>query len=107
MKGPVLNKAHRYVGIIIAPFMVIQVLSGLFLDFGLFRKGAPTPGGAAQARVGWDLFLVKAHFGPGVLSDTYHVLLACGIAWMACSGWLLYLRIRRALRQAGAARPKQ
>ena len=55
MKGPVLNKAHRYVGIIIAPFMVIQVLSGLLLDFGLFRRGAATPGGAAEARAGWGL----------------------------------------------------
>ncbi len=107
MKGPNLNKAHRYVGIIIAPFMVIQVLSGLFLDFGLFRRETSSPGGAAATHAGWDLFLVKTHFGPGVLSDTYHILLACGIVWMACTGWLLYLRIRRVLRKAGAPKPKQ
>lgn len=106
MKGPVLNKAHRYAGIVIAPFMVVQVLSGLFLDFGLFRRGAAAPG-ASGTRAGWDLFLIKAHFGPGLLSDAYHILLGCGIAWMACSGCLLYLRIRRALRQARAAKPKQ
>ncbi len=97
--GPALNKAHRYVGIIIAPFMVIQVLSGLFLDFGLFRRELSTSASAAAKRAGWDLLLVKAHFGPGVLSDTYHILLACGITWMACSGWFLFLRMRRLRRQ--------
>ncbi len=102
MKGPLLNKAHRYVGTAIAPFMILQVLSGLFLDFGLFRRGEAVPGGAAAARAGWDLFLVNAHFGPGLLSDFYHILLGCGIIWMACSGWFLYLRIRR-LRHKGAA----
>ena len=100
MKGPYLNKLHRYVGISIAPFAVIQVLSGLFLDFGLFRRGAAgTHGTATQG--GWDRLLVKTHFGPGFLNDAYHILLACGILWMAGSGWLLYLRIRR-LRRKGA-----
>ena len=107
MNGPNLNKAHRYVGVIIAPFMVLQGLSGLFHDFGLFRRGSPPEGGVVATRAGWDLFLVKTHFGPGLLSDAYHILLACGIVWMACSGWLLYLRIRRVLRKAGAQRPKQ
>jgi len=107
MNGPHLNKAHRYVGICIAPFMIMQVLSGLFLDFGLFRRGSAVPDGAAATRAGWDLFLVKIHFGPGVLSDAYHILLACGIVWMACTGWLLYLRIRRVLRQSGAAKLKE
>ncbi len=104
MKGPYLNKAHRYVGIIIAPFMIIQVLSGLFLDFGLFRRGeGGGVGGATVERAGWDLFLVKTHFGPGVLNDAYHILLACGIIWMACSGWLLYLRIKRLRRKQGTS----
>jgi uncharacterized iron-regulated membrane protein len=106
MKAPYLNKAHRYVGITIAPFMVIQVLSGLFLDFGLFRRGTSIPGDAAKSRAGWDIFLVKAHFGPGLLSDAYHIVLACGIVWMACSGCLLFLRIKRMQRQANTPRPK-
>ncbi len=107
MKGPYLNKAHRYTGIIIAPFMVIQVLSGLFLDFGLFRRGATGAAGPPAMRAGWDLYLVKTHFGPGLLNDAYHVLLACGIIWMACSGWLLYLRIRRLRRQGAASGVKR
>ena len=102
MKAPSLNKLHRYVGITIAPFLVIQTLSGLLLDIGMFRRGRSVPGGTAATNEWWDLFLTKAHFGPGLLNDTYHILLACGIVWMACSGWLLYLRNRRAHRQGGA-----
>ena len=102
MKAPSLNKLHRYVGIAIAPFLVIQTLSGLLLDMGMFRRGASVPGVAAATDGWWDLLLAKAHFGPGLINDTYHILLACGIVWMAYSGWLLYLRNRRVHRQGGA-----
>ena len=101
MRAPPLNKLHRLVGIVIAPFVVVQALSGLFLDFGVFRRGVPLVGDETGARGWWELALMKTHFGPGLLNDAYHILLACGIVWMACSGWLLYLRIRRVRRQPG------
>ena len=104
MKAPPLNKLHRYVGISIAPFIVIQAVTGLLLDFGLFRRNHPTIEGAV-ARSGWDLFLLKMHFGPGLVNDTYHILLGIGIVWMAWSGWLLYLRMRRVRRQAARGKP--
>jgi uncharacterized iron-regulated membrane protein len=100
MKGPYLNKLHRYVGIVVAPFLVIQTLSGLLLDFGLFRRGAP--GGPAPVRGAWDPLLTRVHFGPGPINDAYHLLLGAGIVWMAVSGWLLYLRLRRARRRSAA-----
>ena len=104
MKGPYLNKLHRYAGIVAAPFLVIQALSGLFLDFGLFRRG--TPGGAAPIRGAWDPLLTRVHFGPGFLNDAYHLLLGAAIVWMAVSGWLLYLRLRRARRKSAAVAAK-
>ncbi len=100
MKGPFLNKLHRYVGITMAPFLLTQTVSGFFLDFGLFRRGSKAP----EVRGPWDLLLLKIHFSPGLVSDAYHLLLGAAIAWMAVSGWLLYLRIRRARRSA-ASRP--
>lgn len=106
MKGIILNKLHRYVGITLAPFLVIQTLSGLFLDFGLFRKSGPSPVETVSARTRglFDSLLVKIHFGAGFVSDCYHILLGLAITWMAVTGWLLYLRIRRAQRRsAGAA----
>jgi len=101
MRIPPLNSLHRHVGIVIAPFLIIQTLSGLFLDFGLFRRNAGT-GGAGGAPTPLDALLVKLHFGPGLLNDAYHLLLGAGIVWMAVSGWLLYLRLRRARKRVAA-----
>jgi uncharacterized iron-regulated membrane protein len=102
MKGNYLNKLHRYVGICLTPFLVIQTLSGLLLDFGLFRRGASGPGGeeAQQVRSALDALLVKLHFGPGVVNDGYHILLGIAILWMTVSGWMLYLRIRRVRKKS-------
>jgi uncharacterized iron-regulated membrane protein len=103
MKGIYLNKLHRYVGITLAPFLVIQALSGLFLDFGLFRRGAGGAGerGAFHAEGIFDTLLVKTHFGPGLGSDIYHLLMGIAVVWMALSGWLLFLRIRRVQMRSG------
>jgi hypothetical protein len=86
-KGIYLNKLHRYVGICIAPFLITQTLSGLLLDFGLFRSGSSGPGVevGSHARNLADTQLVKLHFGPGVVSDCYHLLLGAGMVWMALS----------------------
>jgi uncharacterized iron-regulated membrane protein len=106
MKNFRLNTLHRYIGIAIAPFMVIQTLSGVLLAFGLFR------GDSTGEKIGrylvshglWDQTLVNAHFGPGMLDDTYHLILGAGIIWMAISGWVLYMRGRRARRKATTAK---
>lgn len=104
MKALRLNTLHRYVGIAIAPFMVIQTVSGLLLDFGLFRGGAEMgKQGTPVSRGLWDLLLIKVHFGAGWLNDAYHLLLGAGIIWMALSGWILYLRVRRARRKPAAS----
>lgn len=96
-----LNKLHRYVGIATAPFMVLQALSGLLLDIGQFHRGRT--GAGEQTK--WNPLLVKIHFGPGWLNDGYHLLLGAAIIWMALTGWLLYLRIRRARRKLAAVTP--
>ena len=100
MKGIHLNKLHRYVGITLAPFLIIQTLSGLFLKFGLFRRGGhAAEGGAVSATGFFDPILVKAHFGQGFVNDIYHIILGLAIAWMVVSGWILFLRIRRVQRR--------
>jgi uncharacterized iron-regulated membrane protein len=102
MNRLIVNKLHRYVGIVIAPFLVIQTLSGLLLEYGLFRRaGALLEGGQSPVSGGhWNPLLVKIHFGPGLASDIYHLLLGAGICWMAISGWVLFLRLRRARKRA-------
>ncbi|HXE95954.1 MAG TPA: hypothetical protein VN642_06095 [Dongiaceae bacterium] len=96
MKGINLNKLHRYVGIIIAPFLVIQTLTGLMLSFGPLRlSGSELLERHLPVLHGWWNGIVTAHFGPGIMDDGYHVVLGAGIFWMAFSGWILYLRGRR------------
>jgi uncharacterized iron-regulated membrane protein len=103
MKGIHLNKLHRYVGIIIAPFMAIQTLTGLLLSFGPFRRGGSAVTGWNLSIIdkGWDDIFIKTHFGPGLISDGYHLLLGAGIIWMALSGWMLYLRGMRLRKKTG------
>lgn len=97
MKGIHLNKLHRYVGIAIAPFMAIQTLTGLLLSFGPFRRDGSVLTGQDLPVIHnrLDDIFVKTHFGPGIINDSYHLLLGAGIIWMALSGWMLYLRGRR------------
>ena len=49
MKGVQLNKLHRYAGIVIAPFLVVQTLTGLLLNFGPLRQGFSTQAGAGSS----------------------------------------------------------
>ncbi|HEY6837820.1 MAG TPA: hypothetical protein VI389_03675 [Geobacteraceae bacterium] len=100
MKGPLLNKLHRYAGIMAAPFMIIQTASGLLLSFGPFRRTLLSPSDSLAPPGPLDRFLTATHFGPGLINDAYHVLLGASFVWMALSGWLLYLRGRRARRAA-------
>jgi uncharacterized iron-regulated membrane protein len=98
MKNIRINTLHRYVGIVIAPFIVLQTISGLLLGFGLFRRGMTGHGGEGfqASNSVLNKILVKIHFGPGLLTGIYHLVLGAGIVWMAVSGSILYLRLRRA-----------
>lgn len=107
MKEILLHKLHRYVGIAVAPFLVIQTVSGLLLGFGFFRR----PGAVMGGRVlpgSLDELLMKIHFEPGWLGDAYHLVLGAGIIWIALSGWVIYLRGWRRRKSASplsTARP--
>jgi uncharacterized iron-regulated membrane protein len=100
MKGIQLNKLHRYVGITLAPFLVIQALSGILLNFGLFDKeGSGEMGGFLPPTGSFNHLLVKIHFGHGLVNEIYHILVALAILWMAVTGWLLFMRIRKAQKR--------
>jgi len=92
-----LRRLHRIVGLIVSPFVLLQTLSGLFLGFGIFRRDAPAAGPVFIPQgMGVEQFLIELHFGRSWYSDLYHLMLGAGILWMVVSGWMLYLRLRRA-----------
>lgn len=106
MKGQFLRTLHRYVGIITAPFLVVQTVSGLLLGFGVYRQ--PGASRAAPQELilpgSWNALLVKAHFEAGWIGDAYHLLLGAGIVWMSLSGWLMFLNARRMRKKLEAAK---
>lgn len=104
MKDIIIHKLHRYIGLAIAPFLVIQTVSGLLLGFGLFRRPGMTitDRGVPILPGEWDRILIKLHFEPGWLGDAYHLLLAAGIVWMSVSGWIIYMKGMNRKKSANA-----
>jgi len=83
-----LRKWHRTMGAILALFIFVQALSGalMALEFLIGQTG---------------LFgvLTKLHFGGGPLGHIYRLLLGVGLAGMAASGALIFLKIRARTRK--------
>ncbi len=97
-----LNAIHRYVGIVLAPFLVLQALSGVLLRLSRLQMVAGE-GEAAAPLSAWYRFLAVIHVGQGHYATAYQLLIAAGVLWMAASGWVLYLRIRRARNRRPSA----
>ena len=82
-----LRKVHRYVGNIIAIFVIIQALSGTILSVQLLLGGAPL--GTTVDGI-WDL----VHFRLGPAGNIYRIMLGLGIILMAVTGGWISLKIR-------------
>lgn len=99
MKELDLRKLHRRVGVVIAPLLILQALSGVFLSvdwlLGIHRRA----GEAIKENIPfllrlWDTILVNIHYGPGTGGAFYHILLGIGAVWVAVSGFMIFLKIR-------------
>jgi hypothetical protein len=104
MREPQLRKLHRLAGIVLAPLLVLQALSGIFLSvdwlLGVHRRVGESVGKAvpALARL-WDAALVEIHYGTGVGGAVYHILLGIAVVGLAASGIGIYVQIRARLRR--------
>ena len=79
-----LRKWHRWLGIGILLFVVLQALTGLILNFeDLFDIEAVT---------GWSKLL---HRGLGDFGTVYRTILALSLLAMAFSGGLIFIKIRQ------------
>jgi hypothetical protein len=103
MKEPTLRKWHRYAGAGLAPLVLLQAVSGLFLSFE-WLYGLHTAAGQllpeAQPLVRfWDWVAIGIHYGGGRLGGLYHGLLGLGLVWLATSGLWIYLKVRARMKK--------
>lgn len=99
MKEPDLRKLHRIVGVVIAPLLILQALSGIFLSVDWLLGFHQRIGEMIKENIPplirlWDMILVSIHYGLGVGGAFYHVLLGIAAIWVAASGFMIFLKIR-------------
>jgi hypothetical protein len=92
------RKWHRRIGIVIAPLLVLQSISGLFLSLdwllGIHHRGGEAITDIPPLLRLWDFILVEIHYGFGAPGAFYHILLGIGAVWVAVSGFAIHLRLR-------------
>lgn len=94
-----LRKFHRYLGAGIAPLVLLQVISGLFLsldilsswqeDVGSFLQEVNLPAVAAF----WNELFYEIHFGGGALGFLHTLLVALGLIGLTLSGLLIFIKV--------------
>jgi hypothetical protein len=104
MKEPDIRKWHRRSAIVIAPLLVIQALSGIFLGvdwlLGLHQRVGETIWENIPPLLRlWDMILVEIHYGLGVGGMFYHILLGIGTLWVTVSGVMIFFKIRGRQKQ--------
>ena len=108
MSEPRLRKFHRLAGVVLAPLLVLQAISGVLLSvdwlLGIHHRVGESVRGTvpALARV-WDAALVEIHYGAGVGGAVYHILLGVAVVALAASGLGIYFQVRARLRRQAAA----
>jgi len=104
VKEPNLRIWHRKVGIVVAPLLLLQAVSGIFLSvdwlLGIHeRVGELITRNVPPLLVLWDRMLVQVHYGLDVGGAFYHVMLGLGAVWMVVSGVMIYMRLRARLKK--------
>lgn len=99
MKELDLRKWHRNVGMVLAPLLILQAISGIFLSIDWLLGFHARTGEAIRENISpliflWDTVLVRIHYGFGLPGSPYHILIGTGLVWMVVSGVMIFLMIR-------------
>ena len=89
MKEITLRTWHRKMGILFALFIFIQAISGLALSL------EPLLGPSGTEEGFWEQLFEFVHRGAGPIGAVYRIVLGLGVLWMAVTGLMIYIRIRR------------
>lgn len=97
-----LRTLHRWLGILLSPFLFLQTLSGTLFSVDLYRDvrsilKEPLPEGAkAPVASVYDTLMASMHYGSGKLGYAYHVLLGVSILLLIATGaWIWVRRMKR------------
>ncbi len=96
-----MRRWHRLAGVVLAPFLLLQAVSGLVLSYGIFTRvaGALAAEAPRPVRTAWNLLMVKMHFGSGLIGWIYHSLIGLGLIWMIASGLWIWFDLKRRQNQ--------
>jgi hypothetical protein len=90
MKEISVRKYHRIAGIILAIFILLQVLSGVVLTveniLGIF----------------WGGVIHDIHYRYGLVGNVYRIILGIGLVWLLVTGLFIAIKI-----QARTKKPQQ
>jgi uncharacterized iron-regulated membrane protein len=95
-----IRRWHRVVGVIIAPLLFAQAISGLVIAFevllGIHGDVAKLIGQeTGNLQRAWDFIFLEIHYGGGFWGNIYHSVLVLGTIWMIISGITIFERVRR------------
>lgn len=92
-----LRKWHWRGAFALAPFLLLQAFSGIFLSFGLYGRLASLLEEHAPPPIedAWTLLMARLHLGPRLPGSVYHSLLFLGVLWVIFSGVLIWTERRR------------
>ena len=95
---------HRIGGVAVAPLLILQVLSGIFISFDWLmgihsRTGEVIKETFPPLLKLWDVILVDMHYGPGTGGAFYHIVLGIASLWVVASGFVIFLKIRARQRE--------
>ena len=103
MNEPTLRKWHRYAGVTLAPLILLQTGSGLFLSYewltGLHTSAGQLLPDAPPFIRFWDWVFINIHYGGGPLGALYHALVGVGLLGLAATGLWIFLKIRARMKK--------
>lgn len=83
---------HRWLGVLLSPFLFLQTLSGVLFSFGLYRgvrsalREVVPEAAEGPVASAFDARMARMHCGAGHLGYAYHVVLGLGILVLIASG---------------------
>ena len=98
---PKLRKWHRITGVVLAPLILLQALSGMVISFevlfGIHHDVADLlhKQETHSLHYAWDYILLDIHYGGGYWGNLYHLMIVLGLTWLIISGVIVFAKVNK------------